>query len=385
MQNKMRYLVGALACVMAFGAGCAGTAPAPSPSMEKPAETAPAAETGPIKIGFIGPLTGDASSLGVVARAAAELAAEEINAAGGVNGRQIEMVYEDGKCNGAAATNAVTKLLNVDKVVAINGGLCSSETAAFGPSAMQNKVVTISYCSSAPTLTGMGKYFFRSYPSDAYQGKFAAEYVYNTLGLKKVAIVYHVSDWGTGLKTKFEDRFKELGGEVVAVEGSPQDNKDYRTAITKVKAANPDLVYAPLYPDGGIAFLKQYAELGMKTRIYAGDAWADTKLQKEVGADMDVIYSEVMMPSADEFNAKVMAKTKGTEVSICASQAYDNMKLLAQVMGQVGTDADKVTEALHALQYKGVSGDISFDQNGDLTAASYVVKKIENGKGVEIK
>ncbi len=385
MQSMKGYFIGALAFTMAIGAGCAGSTPASQQPTAPAVPAAPAADTSPIKIGFIGPLTGDASSLGTVAQAAVQIAAEEVNAAGGVNGRPLQVIYEDGKCNPVAATSAANKLLNLDKVAAINGGLCSSETAAFGPTAMQNKTIVISYCSSAPTLTGLGTYFFRSYPSDAYQGKFAAEYAFNTLKAKKVAVVYHVTDWGNGLRNKFAARFKELGGEIVAEEGSPQDNKDYRTSLTKVKGLKPDLVYAPLYPDGGIAFMKQFAELGMKTKVYAGDAWADPKLIAEVSGKGDVIFSEVVMPKSDEFNAKVLAKTGGKAVPICAAQSYDNIKLLAQVMTKFGTDPDKVAEALHGVQYKGVSGDVSFDQNGDLTVAQYVVKKIEGGKGIEVK
>ena len=108
----------------------------------------------PIKLGFIAPLTGEASSIGLNNRAAAELAVEEVNAAGGINGRKIEMVYEDGKCAPTDATNAANKLMNVDKVVAIDGAICSSETAAFAPTAMQNKVIVISPGSSAPSRDG---------------------------------------------------------------------------------------------------------------------------------------------------------------------------------------------------------------------------------------
>lgn len=340
----------------------------------------------PIKLGFIAPLTGDVSTLGTVARAAAELAVEEVNAAGGVNGRKIEMVYEDGKCNPSAATNAANKLMNVDKVVAINGGFCSSETAAFAPTAMQNKVVLISPVSSAPNLSATGKYFFRTYPSDAFQGRFAAEHAYNKLNVRKVAIIYHVSDWGTGLKDKFTERFQELGGQIILVEGQPQESRDYRTALTKIKAANPDLVWMPLYTDGAIVAMKQYKELNIQAPVYGGDAFADPKFQKEAsGKAGSIIYSEVVTPTNEEFKRKLLAKVGGEQVGVGSPQAYDNVKILAAALTKAGTDPDALASAIREMRYQGVSGEITFDQNGDLTNANYVVKKIENGTATEVK
>src|SRR3989344_7061766 len=233
---------------------------------------------GPIALGFIEPLTGDAASIGTINRAAVELAVAEVNAAGGVNGRPIEVIYEDGQCNAKAATNAASKLINVNKVRVIIGGLCSTETAAFGPGAMQAKVIVFSPGSSAPTLSQLGKYFFRNYPSDAFQGKFAAEYAYNTLGARKIAVIYHISDWGTGIKEIFEARFKELGGQIVAENGEPQIARDYRTDLSKTKAANPDYIYSPTYPEGGTALLKQAKELGIKTKFLRPAPWGGPPL-----------------------------------------------------------------------------------------------------------
>ncbi len=340
----------------------------------------------PIKLGFIAPLTGEASSIGLNNRAAAELAVEEVNAAGGINGRKIEMVYEDGKCAPTDATNAANKLMNVDKVVAIDGAICSSETAAFAPTAMQNKVIVISPGSSAPSLSNTGKYFFRTYPSDAYQGKFAAEYAYNVLKVRKVAVLYHITDWGTGLKDKFVARFQELGGEITSVEGQPQESRDYRTSLTKVKDANADLIYMPLYPDGATVAIKQYHDFGMQMPIYGGDTFADPKLQKNIkGLASNVIYSEVVTPANAEFASKMKAKTNSDQVGIASPQAYDNVKILAAAIAQVGTDPDKLADAIRAMHFQGVSGDVSFDKNGDLTTANYHVKKIANGTATEVK
>ncbi len=355
------------------------------PKSPAPTETATAPVTEPIKIGFIGPLTGDASSIGAINKAAAEVAVEEVNAAGGVNGRPIEMIYEDGQCNAKTATNAANKLINVDKVPAIIGGFCSTETAAFGPMAMQNKVVAFSYGSSAPSLSKLGQYFFRSYPSDAFQGKFAAEYAYNTMGARKVAIVYHISEWGTGIKEVFEARFKELGGEVLSSEGTPQESRDYRTIMSKVKGLAVDLIYMPAYTDGSIVALKQAQELGIKTKFLGADAWSDPKMQREVSGKGDFIFTAPMDVSPEDFRQKIEAKTGGKDVPVGTSNAYDNVKMLTEVMKKVGTDTSKIEQELRQIKYDGVSGHIEFDANGDVTAANYSVSRIQDGTAVKIE
>jgi branched-chain amino acid transport system substrate-binding protein len=353
------------------------------PSAPIPTETAIVTE--PIKVGFIGPLTGDVSSIGTVNKAAAEIAVEEVNAAGGINGRPLEMIYEDGQCNAKTATNAANKLINMDRVSAIIGGFCSTETAAFGPMAMQNKVVAFSYGSSAPSLSQLGQYFFRSYPSDAFQGKFAAEYAYNTMGARRVAIVYHISEWGTGIKTVFESRFTALGGEVILSEGTPQESRDYRTIMSKVKGQNADLIYMPAYTDGSIVALKQAQELGIKTKFLGADAWSDPKMQREVSGKGDFIFTAPLDVSPEDFRQKVQAKTGGKDVPVGTSNAYDNVKILAKVMQKVGTDTDKIEQELRQTQYDGVSGHIEFDAHGDVTAANYSVSRIQDGTAVKIE
>jgi branched-chain amino acid transport system substrate-binding protein len=292
-----------------------------------------ASSTEPIKIGFVGPLTGDVAGLGTVSRTAVELAAEQINATDGIGGRQIEVVYEDTKCSSAPATSAVQKLINVDKVSAIVGGLCSSETSAFVPMAMQNKIVTVSYCSSAPALSNAGQYFFRTYPSDSYQGIFAANYAYNTMKARKIAIIYHISDWGTGIKNVFVNEFEKLGGKVVDVEGTPQDARDYRTQIAKIKASGFDALYIPVYSDGGTALVKQLADAKIPTsKILGPEVFNDPKFLTDTKgvADGIIVTASKISPS-EEFKSKLLAKTGGKEVPICVPEAYDAFQPLLKV------------------------------------------------------
>jgi branched-chain amino acid transport system substrate-binding protein len=343
--------------------------------------------TEPIKIGVVGPLTGDISSLGVPAAKAVELAVNEVNSKGGINGRKVELIIEDGSCTTKKATDAGSKLINIDKVVAIVGGFCSGESSAFGPVAMQNKIIMISPVSSAPSLSHLGKFFFRDYPSDEFQGKYAAEYLYNKLGAKKVAVVYTNSDWGTGVRNVFEREYKALGGEIVLSEGATQDTRDFRTVVGKVKSSKADYLYLPLFPEGSITLMKQMKEAKVSMKIFGADAWADTQFQSSFDPSFDAIYVEVATGSSDEFTNKFMAAYPDLKIGVGTAQAYDAANIILNAIKQIGTDnPDALADAIRSVKYDGISGHIEFDQNGDMTQANYVVKKLlGKGKVEEVK
>jgi branched-chain amino acid transport system substrate-binding protein len=267
-------------------------------------------DNGPIKIGFIGPLTGDVSNLGTLSRSAVELATEELIKSGGINGRNVEVIYEDGKCTPVAALNSANKLLNVDRVTAIIGGMCSGETSSFIKNATALNIPVISYCSSAPSLSNYGPMFFRTYPSDSYQGKYAAEYAYNVLKAKKVAVLYHISDWGTGIKDVFVKTFTDLGGVITDIEGSNAEVRDYRSQLTKIKSKNPDYIYMPVYTDGGLIAVQQIQDLGIKAKLLGTDTWSDPKFISSANSSADLTYiGSTNLPSV-EFIDKFTKKSK---------------------------------------------------------------------------
>lgn len=340
---------------------------------------------GPITLGFVAPLTGDAASLGLNAKAAVEVAVSEINAAGGVNGRQINVIYEDGKCTGTDANNAGNKLINVDKVPAIIGGLCSPETLAIAPLANDSKTVLLSACSSAPKVTEAGDYVFRDYPSDTYQGAYAANYIKDTLGKSKVAILYVKNDWGVGISQVFKEKFTEMGGAIVAEEGHEMSTHDVRSQLTKIKAAKPDAVYFLSFTDTAIAGLKQAKELGLSIPMFGGDGWDDPRLWSEVGvAGEGAMYTAVAAARNNVIKAKLLAKTGSEEVLTCSPTAYDAAYILAEAIKVAGTNGEAIKNELYKIEYKGgVSADVvKFDANGDPMTANYVVKVARDGKAV---
>lgn len=345
------------------------------------------AEAGPIKVGFTGPLSGDLANLGTNARAAVEIAAEEINAAGGVGGRTLEVIYEDDQCVGAKASSAASKLINIDKVAAILGSTCSAATLSFAPMAEEAMTPVLAYCSTAPAITNAGDYIFRDVPSDLFQGKFAAEYAYNTLDKRKAAVVYRNDDWGVGLKNAFVEAFNALGGSVVVEEGSDPAAKDLRAQMTKVKNSGADFLFFPAFTDATIAGIKQAKELGIKIPIFGGDAWDDTKIWTELGVvGNGAMYTVVGTASSDAFKAAMGEKLGHDEIIYCSNYAYDGLKILVQAMKAAAEEGElsgeTIKNALYQVNYTGgvSSPTIKFDSNGDPTEFNYVVKVVKDGK-----
>ncbi|MBS3062360.1 MAG: ABC transporter substrate-binding protein [Candidatus Diapherotrites archaeon] len=361
-------------------AGCTNQPPAAGPA-PGPVPVEPPATKEPIKLGFIGPLSGDVAAIGIGSKEGVEMAVEEINQAGGINDRKVEVIYEDGKCSGAAAASAGNKLINLDKVSAIIGGLCSGETLAVAPVAEKAGVLMLSSCSSSPKVTEAGDYIFRDYPSDEFQGAFGAEYAFNELKARKVAIIYSLSDWGVPIKDRFKARFTELGGTIVAEEGVDDKIQDTRTQLMKLKSANPDAVYMPQYSGATAIILKQAKELGLTVPLLGGDAGNDPKVIEVGGSAAEGFLSTVPFSEPPKEWEAAYTQRTGHEVRLCGVHAYDAAKIMAKALAVVGDDASKLRDYLYAMPpYKGMSGEVSFDRNGDLKGARYSVLQVKNAK-----
>ncbi len=344
----------------------------------------PATTSGePIKIGFVGPLTGEAASLGEGGKAGLETALKEINDAGGVGGRKIEVVFEDDRCS-KDGVSAFNKLISANDVTAIIGPICSASGGPGLPIA-QKAGVPVIFWASAPSLTKIGDYVFRLYPSDAFQGKFAAEYVKNKLGKSRVAVLYVKNDWGQGLRDAFVNRFTELGGTTVYDDGAAQDTKDLKSSVSKIKAAKPDAIYFPAYPSLAIIGFKQMKDLGINVPILGGDAFEAEEVFKSEVAE-GVMFTVGIIRNSDEFKAKIKDAT-GVESNFAAPPAYDALYVLAKIMRDVGTDRVAIKDALSKLDYRdGVSLPvIKMGPDRELTEAEFEVKVVKDGKAEVVK
>lgn len=340
-----------------------------------------------VKIGFVGPLTGDLANMGQNAQAAVAIAVDEINDAGGVLGKRLEVIYEDDGCSGASGASAVSKLINTDKVVAVLGGLCSGATLGETPITEAAKVPQLSYCSTNPTISQAGDYIFRDVPSDLFQAKYAAEYLMKT-GKTKVALLTSKDDWGDGLNKAFTDAFLEAGGTIVTADSFAHDAKDFRTQLLAVKAQNPEAVYFAGYTDTTIIALKQAHDLGIKTQFFGADGWDDPKIWTELGTLGDgAMYTVVGSNPTDDFKTKMKAKLGKDDFIYCSNYAYDGLRVLVNAITLAkSTEGTAIRDALYKTNYTGgVSAKtIMFDTNGDPTSAAYAVKIAKNGKVSEM-
>lgn len=343
-------------------------------------------EQSSFKVGIILPLTGDAASYGEPGEKVFRLATEEVNNSGGVDGKKLELVVEDGKCNGKDATNAAQKLVNVDKVQVIIGGFCSSESLAAVPVAAQGKVAIMSIGSSSPALTGVSPYFWRIFPSDASQGSLGAEQA-NKRGYKKVAFLQEQLDYPLGIYKAFDARFKELGGTTIKEEFAPATT-DFRTQLTKLKAQNPDA----LFIDGQASpatgrILKQLKDLGWKPQLFINEATAgDSKaimenkdlLEGAIGAEFTVDtnntkFSHLLEAYKMKFNEDLPFQSYG-------QTEYDSIFLVRDAIKAVGYNGEKIANWSRTIKdWEGASGKITVKADGD-RASGYTTEVVKNGK-----
>jgi len=337
----------------------------------------------PIKIGVLVPLTGEAASWGQNSLAGITLATKEINDKGGINGRKVEIIAEDDRCS-AEGVNAINKLINIDKVTGILGPICSASAGPSLPIAQNSGVPVVILTASAPHLTKIGDYIFRVYPSDAFQGRVGADFIFNKLGKKKVAIIYVKNDWGEGIKEVFKTRFKELGGEIVYEGSVLQDQKDFRTEITKVKSSGAEALYFPVYMANGISAFKQFKEMALKIPVVGGDAFDGEEVVKSDYSD-GIIYTVPKINIPEDFKSKIksLAGFENLQVSIAAPLGYDAARVLFLAIEKAGPDKQKIKEALKTTSYQGISNPlIEFDENGDLKNPALEVKIIKNKQSV---
>jgi branched-chain amino acid transport system substrate-binding protein len=221
------------------------------------------------------------------------------------------------------------------------------------------------------------------YPSDEYQGKFAAQYIYKTIGVRKVAILYSNTDWGVHITDVFKREYELLGGNIVFNEGVSQDARDFKTSISKIKESGAELLFAPQYTEGSLVFIKQFINMNLGMKVFGADAWADSKFQKEVGSygrneeKHQILYVEVKTGSSEDFANRFLKAYPNQKIGVGVAQGYDAARVLIDAMKISGVeDREMLANTIRKTNFEGVSNHISFDKNGDLVRAEYVVKRI---------
>jgi branched-chain amino acid transport system substrate-binding protein len=333
-----------------------------------------------IKIGFIGPLTGNAAGYGQDVKNGIELYFSENPTIGDST---VEVIYEDGKCNGQDAANAAQKLITVDKVEVILGGQCSGETLAAAPIAEQNQVLLLSELSSSPDVTTAGDYVFRNYPSDEQVAKTLVDDV--LANHEVVALLTEQTDYAQGYRGAINRHMTTAGEELVLDEAFAVDNTDFRTLLAKVDESGADvLIFVGQTPVAAGFVVKQTAELGLDIQIYGTDTVPSVDffdIAKDAAEGVKAVY--VAEDSTREGYDEIISKLGDPQsAEVFRLFGYDAAEITANGISEVGYDGTALKDYLYALPtFKGVAGDVKFDENGDNQAPA-AVKVAKDGKMV---
>lgn len=389
-------LVGVLLVSALALAGCGGakkTDQAPAGGAQTGAEAKTDKPKGPIKVGAVFILSGGNSGYGIAQRAGVELALAEINKAGGINGQQVEVLFEDSQGKKDEAINAVRKLIDKDEVVAIIGPTLSTEMFGAGEVAQQSGVPILGVSTTAQGITDMGNFVFRNSLPEAGVLPHTVKRSVEKFGLKKVALMWAANDdfSKSGYET-FKAELAKHKVEIVAEASFNTKDTEFGPQITKVMAANPDaIIISSLYQEAALVMV-QARKAGYKGPFIGGNGFnspALVEVAKEA-AEGAVVGSPWFAGRDDakvkKFVADYTAKMGGKGPDQFAAQAYDGMMLIAEALKRAGsTDRAKVRDALAAIKdYEGVTGKFAFDEKRNPVMTPFVLQ-IKNGAYTELK
>jgi branched-chain amino acid transport system substrate-binding protein len=339
-------------------------------------------ETGPIVVGYYGDLTGRTSNFGVSTKNGVMMAADEINKAGGINGRQITILSEDDEGRPEKAATVVTKLIDQDRVIALLGEVASGNSLAAAPKAQAASVPMISPSSTNPSVTQVGDYIFRVCFIDPFQGEVMAKFAANTLKAKKAAIMLDFnSPYSRGLTEYFKRSFTKLGGQVVSEQSYTQGDRDYKGQLTSIRSLNPDVIYVPGYYGEVGVIAKQAKQLGIQQPLLGGDGWDAPQLWELGGDSLNGSYIsnhysvEDPSPAIQKFVGDFKARYNIVPDAL-AALGYDAMRVLGDALKRAGTtQGPKLRDAIASTKdFAGVTGVITINAERNAVKPAVVLK-----------
>ena len=340
-----------------------------------------------IKVGGIFPMTRTIAFIGEAMSQGTQLVLDEVNAAGGINGEKVTIQVEDSQSDPKAANNAVAKLIEVDKIHILLGPARSGSVLASTPLVEKAGAVLMAPVSTHPDVPQAKRGVFRTCPSDGAQGAVGAVFA-QTLGLKRIAIIYKNDDYGKGLADVFANKARELGMEIpIMVKYAPTD-QDFRTQLTKIRAKKADGLYivANMQTPN---IVKQANLLKLRVTMIGAEGTKDPQILKRAGKDMEGMWCtsppywpESQDPTTQKFVKRFRAKYPDQEPRMFTAMAYDGMMALVEAMKTKGSSPMQIRDGLLALkEFPGATGEITMLANGDVEKP-FAVFKVEDGKYV---
>ena len=341
-----------------------------------------------IVIGHFGSMSGSEATFGQSTDNGIKLAIEELNAAGGINGKKVRLITYDDKGDAREAGNAVTRLVTSDKVTAVLGEVASGLSLAGAPICQENGVPMISPSSTNPKVTKIGDMIFRVCFIDPFQGSVCAKFARSEeLNASKAAILTdQASPYSVGLQEEFEKAFVALGGTISTKQTYQGGDQDFSAQLTAIRGSEPDVIFVPgYYTDVGNIAL-QARKLGIETPMLGGDGWDSSKLGEVAGKALDgCFYSnhyshEDPNPRVQDYIKKYSAKYKATPDGL-AALGYDAARILFEAMKRSKSlsGADLAAELAKTKDFDGVTGKISIDENRNAVKPA-VMLEMKNGK-----
>jgi len=346
----------------------------------------PAAE--PIKVGEIASLTGKEAAFGQSSHKGTVLAVEQLNAAGGVLGRPVELLSEDNQSKAGESATVARKLLSREKVVALLGEVASSRSLEMAPIAQRAKIPMISPSSTNPKVTEVGDYVFRVCFIDPFQGTVMAKFAKETLKARRVAVLTSVSSaYSVGLAKYFKERFVADGGEIALEQKFAEGDKDFKAQLTAIRAAGVDAVFVPGYYTEAALISRQARELGLALPLFGGDGWEAPQLIEIGGKAVEGTYysthysPEDTAPAVQAFVAAFRARWNGETPDAMAALGYDSALVLADAIKRAGgTEGPALRDALAATKgFAGVTGTTNIDPARNASKSAVIVT-IKDGR-----
>lgn len=316
------------------------------------------------------------------------MAVDQINLAGGINGRKLDIVIDDDRGSPERAAELAGKLISQDQVISIIAAGTSGNSRAAAPKAQAAHIPMISPSSTDPAVTQVGDYIFRTCYVDAFQGEVMARFAAQTLGAKKAAVLFDFnSPYGRGLTDFFEFSFARVGGRIVTKQSYMQGDGDFKGQLSTIQLSEPDVIYIPGYYADVATIAKQARAIGLRQPLLGGDGWDAPELWSLAGDALNVSYisthysADDPSPAIQTFVHEYKQRFQNLTPDAHAALAYDATRVLVNAIERAGsTEGPKIRDALaQTKDFAGVTGVIRFDEDRNAVKPA-VVMKLEDAR-----